>query len=373
MEKPKKILGFIVNPLAGIGGKVGLKGSDGVDTVKKAFELGAEIVSPRRASETLRALSADKDRFVLVTYPAEMGEQEAAAAGFQPVVLGQIQSGRTTAADTQHAAQEMKAYGVDLIIFVGGDGTARDIHKAIGADIPALGIPAGVKIHSSVYAVSPRRAADLIRAFLDDNAPTQMMEVMDIDEELFRQGRVSARLYGYLQVPFERRLIQGAKSPTISSGENLKKTAASVLEKMEDEDTYYLLGPGTTVKAVGDLLQIDKTLLGVDAVYRGKQVGKDLNEQQLLELIKGKKAKIVVTVIGGQGYIFGRGNQQISSRVIRAVGKQNIIIVAAKSKLISLDGPLLVDTGDPECDQYLSGFVRVVTGFNEETMWKVEC
>jgi len=371
-EQDKKKIGFIVNPLAGIGGRVGLKGSDGVDTVAKAFVLGAEIVSPDRAIETLKDLSTEKDRFHLITYPDEMGEQEAIESGYNPIVLGSIESGNTTSNDTRRAAQEMREYEADLIIFAGGDGTARDIYKAIDSDVPVMGIPAGVKIHSSVYAVNPRRAADLIKAFLDDRAPTQEMEVMDIDEELFRQGQVSARLYGYLKVPFERRLIQGAKSPSRGSSENIRKIAAAAVERM-DEDYHYILGPGTTVKAIGDILGIDKTLLGIDMVIQKQQIGKDLNESQLLDLIDGKKVKIVVTVIGGQGYIFGRGNQQISPSVIRAVGKENIIVVAAKNKLISLNGSLLVDTGDPECDKYLSGFIRVVTGFNEETVWKVEC
>lgn len=373
MNRPKKRLGFIVNPLAGIGGRVGLKGSDGVETVKKAFDLGAKIVSPDRAVETLNALASERESFELVTYPHEMGAAEAENAGFKPTILGEIVSGQTTSLDTQRAAQDMKAYGVDLIIFAGGDGTARDIHAAIDERVPVVGIPAGVKIHSSVYAVNPRRAADLIKAFINGKAPTRAMEVMDIDEDLFRQNRVSARLYGYLQVPFERRLIQGAKSPSTSSQDNLRKIAAAVIERMDEPETLYILGPGTTVKAVGDLLNIDKTLLGVDAVYQGRQTGKDLNEQQLLSLIDGKKAKIIVTVIGGQGYIFGRGNQQLSPAVIRSVGKENIIVVATKNKLISLNGPLLVDTGDPECDKYLSGFLRVVTGFNEETVWEVEC
>jgi len=138
------------------------------------------------------------------------------------------------------------------------------------------------------------------------------------------------------------------------------------------DDYYYILGTGTTVKAIGDELEIDKTLLGVDLVFRKQMIGKDLNEQQLLNLVDGKKAKIVVTIIGGQGYIFGRGNQQISPRLILQVEKKNIIVIATKSKLLSLDGPLLVDTGDPECDRYLSGYVRVTTGYNEESVWKVE-
>ena len=197
------------------------------------------------------------------------------------------------------------------------------------------------------------------------------MEVMDIDEELFRRGQVSARLYGYLAVPFERRLVQGAKAASVVAGESVQAIAQAVVDDMSG-DTYYILGPGTTVKAIGDELNIDKTLLGVDVVYQKRLVGKDLNEQQLLELIAGKKAKIVVTIIGGQGYIFGRGNQQISPRVIQQVGKQNLIVVSTKSKLLSLPGSLLVDTGDPECDRSLSGYIRVITGYTEVSVWQIE-
>lgn len=366
----KKKLGLIVNPLAGIGGRVGLKGSDGIETVKKAFLLGAEINSPIRASETLLGLFPYKDEFDLYTYPNRMGEDEAKATGFSPIVLGEIDPEQTSAEDTRAAARKMMEIGVDLIVFVGGDGTARDIYEAIGDKTVVLGIPAGVKIHSSVYAINPHRASDLIKKYLRGNVPVREMEVMDIDEELFRQGLVSARLYGYLNVPYERGFNQSAKSASVGAG-NIRSIAGAVVDNMNDED-HYILGPGTTVKAIGDELKINKTLLGVDVLYRKQLMGKDLNEQQLLEMIEGKKAKIVVTVIGGQGYLFGRGNQQISPRVIMQVGKQNLIVVATKDKLLSLQGPLLVDTGDTECDRYLSGYIRVITGYNEESVWKIE-
>jgi predicted polyphosphate/ATP-dependent NAD kinase len=367
----KKKLGLIVNPLAGIGGRVGLKGSDGIETVKKAFLLGAEINSPIRAIETLQGLFPYKDEFDLYTYPKRMGEDEAKACGFSPIVLGEIDPDQTSADDTRAAACKMMGIGVDLIVFVGGDGTARDVYEAIGDKTVVLGIPAGVKIHSSVYAINPHRASELIKMFMMGNAPVREMEVMDIDEDLFRKGQVSARLYGYLRVPYERGFNQIAKSASLGAG-NISTIAEAVVDNMNDDD-YYILGPGTTVKAIGDELKIDKTLLGVDVIYRKLLIGKDLNEIQLLDLIEGKKAKIVVTVIGGQGYLFGRGNQQISPRVIRKVGKQNLIVIATKSKLLSLNGPLLVDTGDSDCDKNLSGYIRVITGYNEESAWKIEC
>jgi len=364
-------VGVIVNPIAGIGGPTALKGSDGAEVVQKAFDLGAELVAPSRAVETLSRLAQFKDEFILVTYPVEMGEQEARQTGIDPLVIGVIQPGKTTASDTRQAALEMAAHPVDLILFAGGDGTARDVYNAIGDRVPVLGIPAGVKIHSSVYAINPRRAADVVREFLGNRAPLRELEVMDIDEEQFRQGRVSARLYGYLKVPYEQRYVQGAKSASAGGGDNAFEIAQVVIDEMNDE-TWYLLGPGTTVKAIGDLLEIDKTLLGVDLVYQGRLVGKDLSEKQIYEQLDERKFKLVITVIGGQGNIFGRGNQQFSPRVIRKVGKENIIVVATQDKLLSLSSPLLVDTGEAACDEYLSGYVRIVVGYKEQWVRKVE-
>ncbi len=372
-NRSKQKLGLIVNPLAGIGGRVGLKGSDGQLIVDKALELGAVPAAPRRAIETLKALSPLKDQIELYTCSAEMGEDEALACGLTPSVISHIETGHTTAEDTKRAAQAMRAQGVELILFAGGDGTARDIYEAIGDQYPVLGIPAGVKIHSSVYAINPKRAAELVREYLKGNAQLRDMEVMDIDEELFRSGRVSARLYGYLKIPFERRLVQGSKDGNVSPRENLSAIAMEVVQLMEEEDQfYYILGTGTTVKAIGDELGIDKTLLGVDVVYRKKLVGKDLNEKQLLQLLDGKPARIVVTVIGGQGYIFGRGNQQLSPEAIRLVGLKNLIVIATQQKLLSLDGPLLVDTGEADLDRSLAGYMRVITGFREVTVWKID-
>jgi len=366
-----KRLGLIVNPVAGIGGRVGLKGSDGRETVEKARQAGAESPAPGRAVTMLRELGSILNRVEVITYPAEMGAQEAASAGLKPVVLGSIDLGHTTPADTREAALDVIDHGVDLLVFVGGDGTARDIYEAIGEreEIVVLGVPAGVKIHSSVYAVNPRRAAQLIIDYLQGRAEVTRREVMDIDEEAFRAGRVSARLYGYLYVPYESNLLQSSKQQ--SSGDNVAGLAQYVVDKMEP-DCYYILGPGSTVKAVGDILEIDKTLLGVDVVRNGRLVAKDVGETELLNTIGDEPAKIVVTIIGGQGNLFGRGNQQLSPTVIRRVGRDNIIVVAAPSKLLELDGPLMVDTGDEECNEYLSGYIHVITDYGRQAIRKVE-
>ena len=366
--KPR--IGLIVNPFAGIGGAVGLKGSDGSDTVHRAFELGAEQRAPARAIAALQALIHLQHDVELVTFPQEMGEDEARACGFAPNVLGTIKSGATTAQDTRRAAQAMRDVGVDLILFVGGDGTARDIYESIGMDVPALGIPGGVKIHSGVYAISPRHAAELVSAFIYEKTVLRQLEVMDIDETLFRQGRVSARLYGYLKVPYQQQLLQGAKQSSSGQSDAVSGIAEYVVQEMED-DYHYVLAPGSTVHAIGNRLNLQTSLLGVDIVYQKRLVAVDVTERKLLDILEGKRFKIIVTAIGGQGFIFGRGNQQISPRVIMRAGRLNLMVVATTEKLLALDGPLLADTGDPECDTHLSGYIKVITGYRQASMWKV--
>ncbi len=327
----------------------------------------------------------------IVTYPGEMGADAVRACGLEPVVIGAIEPGATTPKDTRDAAREMQRMGVSLLLFAGGDGTARDVYNAVGEGLPALGIPAGVKIHSAVYAANPQSAGDLAASYLRGKTSTlREAEVMDVDEQALRRGIVSTRLYGYLRVPFERKLLQGLKRPS-SPGEQaaMAAIAADVVGEME-EGWLYIIGPGTTTRAIASRLGLPKTLIGVDVVAcsatgaclptgDGKLLGADANESQLLELVQGCRAKIVVTPIGGQGYIFGRGNQQISPNVIRTVvngerPSEHIIVVSTTAKIHSLGGrPLRVDTGDRAIDEMLNGYVRVVTGYGERIIYKVVC
>ena len=248
--------------------------------------------------------------------------------------------------------------------------------QAVGLNVPVVGIPAGVKIHSGVYAITPILAARLAEQYLRGRIKTlKEVEVMDIDEEAFRQGRVSARLYGYLKIPYERRLTQGAKAAS-ARGEHetlaMQAIAEQIVESIE-ADCLYVIGSGTTPRAIMERFDLENTLLGIDLIQNGKLCAMDLNEDQLLHEIGGNKTKIIVTPIGGQGYIFGRGNQQLSPKVIKKVGVDNIIVVATTSKLFSLQRkPLLVDTGDKEVDNMLRGYKKVVTGYKEEMVYKVE-
>jgi predicted polyphosphate/ATP-dependent NAD kinase len=373
-----KTLGLIINPVAGIGGRVGLKGSDGVEIQQKARALGAVPRALDRATEAMERLRSVADLRIL-TYPGEMGKDIATGCGFDPVVIGSIAPGRTTAQDTRDAAREMHHRNVDLILFAGGDGTARDVYQAVGLDVPVLGIPAGVKIHSAVYATHPRSAGELAALYLRGRVTgLREAEVMDIDEEAFRHDTLSVRLYGYLKIPFQTRLVQSQKMPSVGERSAAAAIAEDIAGRMED-GILYIIGPGTTTRAITNELGLEKTLLGVDVVIRGageeakaRLVAADANESQLLALLEGQKAKIIVTPIGGQGYIFGRGNQQISPRVIEKVGRENIVVVSTPDKLHALGTqPLLVDTGDRAVDESLSGYTTVVTGYNERAVRKV--
>ncbi len=375
-------VGVVVNPVAGLGGRVGLKGSDGAEIQSRARSLGAEPRAQSRATEALRRLQR-LPAVRILTYPAEMGEDAARAAGLDPEVTGSIVPGETAAADTRRAAREMQARGVDLLLFAGGDGTARDVYEAVGLEQPVLGIPAGVKIHSAVYATSPAHAGELAALYLEGRVVgLREAEVMDIDEEAFRQGSLSARLYGYLRVPYRASLMQSQKVPTSGEEESMAEVAADVAARMEP-GVLYILAPGTTTRAIARELGVDKTLLGVDVVRAPGEPGSpaelvaaDANEAHLLRLLdgegEGQDARIVVTPIGGQGYLFGRGNQQISPRVIERVGKEHILVVSTPAKLHALgSAPLLVDTGEEAVDEMLSGYVMVVTGYNQRAVRKV--
>lgn len=366
------LMGLIVNPVAGLGGRVGLKGSDGAAVQARALGLGARPRADARAMQALQALKSPQTPLRLLTFPREMGERAARAAGFSPRVIGEISPGRTTAADTEAAASMMQQAGVQLLLFVGGDGTARDIHRAIGETLPVVGVPAGVKMHSAVYAATPRAAGQLAQDFLLGRAQTlQLAEVMDIDEAAFRQGIVSARLYGYLLTPAGRRLLQGPKAASPGSEAEAQAEIAAAVATMLQPGRLYVVGPGTTTRAIFRHLGLPKTLLGVDVLQDGRVIAADVNAPQLETMItETTPAAIIVTPVGGQGFLFGRGNQQISPEILRRIGKERLIIVATRNKINGLRGhPLLIDSGDPEVDALFTGHVRVLTGFRESIIY----
>jgi predicted polyphosphate/ATP-dependent NAD kinase len=371
-DDSKKTLGFIVNPIAGMGGAVGLKGTDGKDILEKAINLGAEPVAPARAESFLSELKHIRKDVSLIVGAGLMGETEARNHGYVCKVFGEKRK-QTSNEDTMATAKRIVNEGVNLLIFCGGDGTARDVLNAVDKQVPVLGVPTGVKMHSAVFAVDPKAAARIASRFLRKQLPLWEAEVMDIDEEAFRRGRVSARLHGYLLTPYEPTLIQVAKMASPMTKSDLRNQAALavyVIETMEP-DVVYIVSAGTTTRTIGDLLDEKKTLLGVDLFCNKKLVAKDVNEKQILEKIKDKTAKIIVTPIGGQGFIFGRGNQQISPKVIRQVGIDNIVVIATDNKMKNLKN-LKVDTGDAELDAAFRGTIKVVTDYKVEQKVPIE-
>lgn len=369
----KWTIGVVVNPIAGMGGKVGLKGTDGPEALRRATAAGATPQAPQRAAETLAAFEPARDELHFLTCPGTMGEASFRGLDLDVEVICAPGPEMTTAVDTERAVAELHARCVDLLLFVGGDGTARDVCRSAGDALVVLGVPAGVKMQSAAFATSPVAAARLALRFLrEEGITTREAEVMDIDEEDYRLGRLSARLYGYVTVPFEQRLVQGVKAGSPASEEmEVAEIARSIVEEMDDE-LVYVLGPGTTMRAIATALNLPKTLLGVDVVRAKQMVALDVSERELLNLTRHQRTRIIVTVIGGQGYVFGRGNQQISADVIKQVGVSNIIVVATERKIVALRGrPLLVDTGDDVLNQSLDGYIKIRTGPRRATVYRV--
>ena len=365
----KRTIGLIVNPVAGMGGSVGLKGTDG-DMYERARDMGASPVSPARVVEFLRHVTCGA-AVAWRAAPGAMGADYRGAGGSTCEEVGATR-GRTGPDDTKTIARAMRDGGVELIVFAGGDGTARDMTDAVGVSVPVVAIPSGVKVYSSVFAYSPRAAAGLLDAFVG-GADVAEEEVLDIDEDAFRSGEVDVRHYGFLLVPVAEELLQSGKETSslgASTAEAKRDVAQAVVDLMRP-DTLYLLGSGTTVRTLADELGIEKTLLGIDAVLDGELIGVDLNERAILALLdEHPEAVIVVTPLGGNGFIFGRGNKQFSPDVLRRVGRDNIIVVANRDKLLRMSG-LHVDTGDADLDATLSGYMDVIVGRGHTKIMRV--
>lgn len=365
-------IGLVLNPVAGVGGPAGLKGSDGLDVQKEAGLRGSASRVTERASLCLGKLASLQANITILCYPGPMGATACRNVGLPCTVIGSI-GHHTSADDTRRAVRMFLKEGVDLILFGGGDGTARDVFDVVGSGQVVLGIPCGVKMNSGVFAINPVAAGTIVADMVRGNPVTSGMgEVRDVDESLLREGRVATRFYGELNVPMALRYLQqtkvsGREVPELA----LEEIAADVIENLEPGVTYFI-GPGSTTAAIMAAMKIDNTLLGVDVIVDGELYLPDANSRQLLEIADLKDCRIVITVIGGQAYLFGRGNQQFSPQVIRAVGLDHIIVVATKEKLAALDGrPLLVDTGDSELDIALGGLRRIITGYEDAVLMRV--
>ncbi|MFC2162535.1 ATP-NAD kinase family protein [Candidatus Altiarchaeota archaeon] len=356
-----RIIGFIINPIAGMGGSVGLKGTDGL--AEQARERGAVPVAQDRAKAALGILKAMEGKYRLLTAGGSMGEDALRELGLEHKVVHEY-AGESVRSDTLMACQAFIKEGADLILFTGGDGTARDVNEVAKDDVPVLGIPSGVKMHSGVFGVNPEACGKLLAAFMEDETELTETEVLDVDEEKYRNNTLDTRLYGIALTPSKPELIQASKSVYGGSSEReAKEGIAEFANEFMRDGSAYIMSAGTTVAAIAEKMGLDKTLLGVDVVKDGKILVKDACERDLLKVMDGyDNVKVIVSPIGAQGFIFGRGNQQISARVLAGLDVKDVIIVSTPQKLSDLRY-LLVDTGDKKVDEQIAGYRRVVTGY----------
>ena len=373
-------IGFLINPIAGMGGRVGLKGTDGV--AAEAARRGAEPTAKKRASETLckfknlldDTLNPPEIRWL--TAAGAMGREALMSAGFVSIEIVYEAPTESSARDTRAAVERFLDAGVELVLFCGGDGTARDICTITGESTPVLGIPAGVKMYSGVFGVTPGRTAEILMRFLTREIGLARVDIVDLDEEKYRRDEWAVQLYMSAQTPFEPTYLQSAKA--LISGANEDAIKEDIAEQLREDievkpDTLFLLGPGSTVQAVGRALRIDKTLLGIDAVSNGKIVGKDLDERQILDLLdRHSDCQLVLSPIGAQGFLLGRGNLPLSPAVIHRIGADNIVIISTPAKLART--PLLrFDTGDAALDAAMISrkFLSVIIGYHRSRLVKV--
>ncbi|TYB41893.1 ATP-NAD kinase family protein [Actinomadura chibensis] len=364
-------LGLVVNPVAGLGGRVGLKGSDGADVQARARALGATPRAGKRAALALAEVRSRLGGAVTVrTAAGSMGAEAVAAAGLTPEIRYEPGS-PTTPSDTRRAAAAL-APRVDLLLFAGGDGTARDVLDAVGLSVAVLGVPTGVKMHSAVFGVGPRAAGEAAALTASGTVPLREAEVMDLDEDAVRAGRVSARLYGHLRVPDVPVRVQQRKTGgTVADPASVSGIAADLAARAAGPGPL-VLGPGGTTRAIAAALGADVPVMGVNVLAGGRVAARDVSAAELEALVRASPAWIAVAPIGGQGFLLGRGNQQISPAVLRAAGRDRLVAVATEAKLAALGGrPLLVDTGDEELDDELRGHLPVLTGHGRTAMYPV--
>lgn len=349
----------MINPVAGMGGAVGLKGTDGL--AEEAMRRGAEPVAPRRAETALKELQGIDALFFAAS--GDMGESSLRRCGLEYQVVHRA-SEKSSAEDTREACRSFLKNGADLIVFCGGDGTARDVSGEVKSEIPIIGIPAGVKMHSGVFAISPQAAGELIRGYLERDLNTRETEIVDVDEEKYRSGTLDTKIYGIAMTPYKPVLVQERKQIYASHDEDdFKLQIAIFTSEFMRDGSVYILGAGTTTAKIAEVLGVENTLLGVDVVQDGQIICRDASERDLLRILEEEgKAKIIVSPIGAQGFVLGRGSQQISPKVLRKAGPENLIIVATPHKLKETPR-LLVDTGDIDLDETISGKRQVVTGY----------
>lgn len=354
---------------------MGLKGTDNQKIVELAFAKKVPLKAQIRAFEFIEGIrKLGRSDLCFYTSNSKMGEDYLLNKGMYYKVIYEYQTKLSTIKDTENSCGKLIENKVDIIFFVGGDGTARDIFRVVRNMLPLIGIPAGVKMYSGVFCTTISTSIKMFLDFLNGNYQLGEEEIIDVDEENYRKDRFNLKIYGSALTLKRYDNLQGSKQETYSQDkDNQERIAKYFIEKME-KDTYYILGPGTTVKTIPRLLNESSTLFGVDILLNGKIIALDVNEELTLKITEEKKAKVVVSPLGRQGIIFGRGNQQISSNVIKMVGKENLVFLATERKLEDMRRNYLIgDLDDIEIRKMISGYVRVLVDYNTEKILKLIC
>jgi predicted polyphosphate/ATP-dependent NAD kinase len=368
-------LGLIVNPVAGIGGPSALKGSDHPDTLQIARSRGVDFRAEQRVLEMLAELSGLLPQIKIITASGAMGAGVCAKHPHTDIEIVYQAPEYSSASDTIEAARLIHRQRVDLLVFVGGDGTARDVYTAIGSEQTVLGLPAGVKMHSAVFAVTPKAVASVIESMMNHRlVAARMAEVRDIDEQAFAQGQVKTRYFGEMLIPDDQLLVQAVKCSGLLDDELMLDELCVYLHETQEDDCLYILGSGGTLKRLKETFGIlEPTLLGVDLWYQGAVIAKDAHEQQIFEIIQRyPRCKIMLSVIGGQGVVLGRGNQQISPRIIEHCGIDSVQFISTQSKLLALEGrPLKVDSGSNALNRELAGYHKIICGYEDFVLYEI--
>ena len=365
-------IGIVVNPDAGLGGRLGFKGSDG--RAKEAREAGAvDRAGPRMQQCIIKfkeLLASSLNRMAvsptIVAWSGRMGGDWLDGFEFEQRNESPTES---TAQDTSHLVQDLLKAEVDVILYAGGDGTTRDIVNALeGNETPLIGVPGGVKMHSGCFATTPKASAEVLLAFLQGDLMVAITEVMDLDEEIYQKGEWKVRMYGEAWTPSSPRFMQGAKEQVERASESdTIEGLANHIGNLIDEDPELMIiwGSGGTLRRMGEHLNVELTLLGIDIQHKGT-IHSDLNEQQLLSHLHGYEGPrlLLLSPMGGQGFLIGRGNLQLSPDVLRAIGFKSILGVATPSKLLGLSS-VRIDTGDPSLDEEYQQrrFIKLLQGY----------
>ena len=373
-------IGVVVNPDAGLGGRLGFKGSDG--RAKEAREAGAVDRSGPRMQQCITKLidlqQSSLNRIgvnpTFVSWSGRMGGDWLAGVEYEQ---RQPSPSESTATDTAALVLDLVSANVDVILYAGGDGTTRDIVNALGGhETPLIGVPAGVKMHSGCFATTPNAAAEVLLAFLQGDLMVAITEVMDLDEEIYQKGEWKVRMYGEAWTPSSPRFMQGAKEQVerASEAETIEGLANHVGNLIEEDSELMIIwGSGGTLRRIGEHLGVELTLLGIDIQHKGK-IHADLNEAALLEHLVNYEGRrlLLLSPMGGQGFLIGRGNLQLSPDVLRAIGLDSILGVATPSKLLGLSN-VRIDTGDVSLDEEFQQrrFVKLLQGYRTTRVIRV--